>query len=497
MSVTSTLSDPAVPPVRTALIVLGMHRSGTSALAGVLGHLGATLPRDLMAPSDMNAKGFFESNRITGLNERLLSQAGFSWWDPRRFPAAWFDTPKALSLLDEAVAALRADYGDALLFVIKDPRTCRLMPFWRAALARFGARVMVVHTHRGPWDVAASLTRWADYETEFGLVLWARHVLDAEADSRDLPRSFTCFDALMDDWRATVTRIADDLGLVWPVAPDAAAPRIEDFLSRDLQHFRAASETGPDGQSLPPMLDQIGAVLAGWVAGGDPHADRDRMDRLRLALDEAGPLFDRLALRTVHRAREVRNLTDRIADQQTRQRAEIDRIMADRQALVRVRDGLRADLDRAGHDATRRSAEIADLQQRVVTMDRRLHVALVQLRQFTEQRARDVQERMRLAIALDDPSAMSDRLSQLAGRVERATAALNAEEARLRELSEHQAEQNSAIVAERDGLQASLARAQVERDDSQRREAALLSSTSWRVTGPLRALSRVARRLRP
>lgn len=171
---------------QTALIVLGMHRSGTSALAGVLGHLGAALPQDLMAPSDMNAKGFFESNRITGLNDRLLAQAGFTWWDPRLFPATWFGTPEAEALLDEAVEVLRADYGDARLFVMKDPRICRLLPFWIAALDRFGARVRIVHTHRAAWDVAASLSRWAEYEPEFGLILWARHVLDAEADSRAL-----------------------------------------------------------------------------------------------------------------------------------------------------------------------------------------------------------------------------------------------------------------------------------------------------------------------
>ena len=178
MTSTSPQTDLTVPPVRTALIVLGMHRSGTSALAGVLGHLGAALPQDLMAPSDMNAKGFFESNRITGLNDRLLAQAGFTWWDPRRFPAAWFDTPEAATLLDEAVEVLRADYGDAALFVMKDPRICRLLPFWTAALDRFGAQVRIVHTHRAAWDVAASLARWAEYEPEFGLVLWSRHVLD-------------------------------------------------------------------------------------------------------------------------------------------------------------------------------------------------------------------------------------------------------------------------------------------------------------------------------
>lgn len=63
----SLLSMSQSNDAKTAIIVLGMHRSGTSALTGVLGHLGVALPQDLMAPTDMNAKGFFESNRITGL----------------------------------------------------------------------------------------------------------------------------------------------------------------------------------------------------------------------------------------------------------------------------------------------------------------------------------------------------------------------------------------------------------------------------------------------
>ena len=80
---------------RTALLVLGMHRSGTSALTGVIGLMGADLPNDLMAASDLNAKGFFESNRITNFDEELLASAGFTWWDCRRFPAEWFSSPVA------------------------------------------------------------------------------------------------------------------------------------------------------------------------------------------------------------------------------------------------------------------------------------------------------------------------------------------------------------------------------------------------------------------
>ncbi|WP_411837998.1 sulfotransferase [Paracoccus sp. ME4] len=485
---------------KTALIVLGMHRSGTSALAGVLGQLGVTLPADLMDAAEMNAKGFFESNRITGLNERLLAKAGFTWWDPRRFPAAWFDGPDAEALLEEAVAALQDDYGDAPLFVIKDPRICRLMPFWLRALERFGARVRIVHTHRGPWDVAASLTRWADYETEFGLLLWARHVLDAEAESRGLPRSFTSYDALMGDWRAVVEGIAADLALDWPRAPAEAAADIDDFLSRDLQHFRAASPTGPDGQVLPPMLARIEAILQAWTEGGDPAAGQDGLDRLRAAMDATGPLFDPLALRSVHRAREVREATARMTRMQAAQVEAAARAVADREALTARIADQQALLTRAGRDGAQQQATIAELSGRVQALDGRLHVAQVQLRQLSEQRAREMQERMALAIALEDPEAMSDRLSALTARVERATAALRAEERRLRAESDRRAAEDEALrqrlaAAETALRDADAARREAE-DSGRRREAELLASTSWRVTAPLRLLSRGVRGLR-
>lgn len=63
--------------------------------------------------------------------------------------------------------------------------------------------------------------------------------------------------------------------------------------------------------------------------------------------------------------------------------------------------------------------------------ERRQHVAWVQLRQLTEQREREMQERLRVAIALDDPNAMADRLDDLAERVERVTAERRRERDRL------------------------------------------------------------------
>lgn len=463
---------------RTALIVLGMHRSGTSALAGVLGHLGAALPQDLMAPADMNAKGFFESNRITGLNERLLKQAGRSWWDPRPVPPAWFDGSDADALLKEAVEALEADYQDAPLFVMKDPRICRLLPFWRTALNRFGAHALVVHTHRRSLDVAASLTRWADYETEFGLLLWARHVLDAERDSRDMARSFTCYEALMDDWRNVAAGISRDLGISWPRGPEQAAAEIEEFLSRDLQHFRASPTADPDVASLPPVIAELQGMLDSWTKDAEPSKDRDRLDQMHMALEDSGPLFDPLALRTIHRAREVGHMTVRIKE-----------LQADCGRLASQFRETQAALDRTTQDRQRCDEEKDALSQRLMSMDRRLHVATVQLRQLSEQRERQIQERLRMAVALNDPTIMSDPLSALADRMESLTAqlsdAITARDQACGELSE-------AIMA-RDQARAE---GKAAAEWGQRREAEFLASTSWRVTSPLRALSRTIIRLR-
>jgi hypothetical protein len=115
---------------RTAIIVLGMHRSGTSATAGLLSEIGCDLPNNLMAPHDMNSKGFFESNTITLLNDAILSSAGMTWLDQNRFPGSWYSSHKAPEFKEQARAALNDEFGASGLFVLKDPRHCRLVPFW-------------------------------------------------------------------------------------------------------------------------------------------------------------------------------------------------------------------------------------------------------------------------------------------------------------------------------------------------------------------------------
>jgi len=121
---------------RSAVIVLGMHRSGTSALARVLNLLGCDLPKNLMAANPTNEAGHWEPQLIAALNDRILESGGSSWDDWLRFNPRWLDSPKAEEFCEEAVELTRSEFGGSRLFVLKDPRICRLLPFWQRVLQR-------------------------------------------------------------------------------------------------------------------------------------------------------------------------------------------------------------------------------------------------------------------------------------------------------------------------------------------------------------------------
>lgn len=276
---------------RIALIVLGMHRSGTSAIAGVLAHMGCDLPRDLMSPTDANPKGYFESMKAYHLNDDLLSSAGSSWDDSAAFNVEWYDSPRFAEYRVRAVKVIEEEFGVSGFFVLKDPRMCRLLPFWQQVLADLNVGPRYVCIHRHPREVAASLTRREGWPETVGLLLWLRHALEAEAVSRGQSRVFVSYDGLLSDWRGTVARIGQGLGLSWPRHPDNAAGDIEAFLSGELRHFRAAGETMPRHSLAFAWVARAYEVFERWAADGEQASDYAELDAVRAAFDEASPLL--------------------------------------------------------------------------------------------------------------------------------------------------------------------------------------------------------------
>lgn len=240
---------------RTAILLLGMHRSGTSALMGALAQCGVALPHNLMPANFANERGYFESLAFMALHEEMLAAAGTAWNDWRAFPASLSDAQRA-DFKRRARDLLAEEFGDATLFALKDPRICRFAPFWLEVLAEAGIEVRVVTIVRPAQEVALSLVARDGMIVEEGVLLWLRHALDAERETRALPRTFIEMDELLDDWRAALARIGREIGVKWPALDADADGAISAFLTRSLKH----QNVHPDGEATDWAHRALGAM---------------------------------------------------------------------------------------------------------------------------------------------------------------------------------------------------------------------------------------------
>jgi len=222
-----------------------MHRGGTSALTGVLRLSGLDVgpERELMAATDDNPRGFWELDRLSLFNERLLRELGGRWSGPPDD-----DPARLMSLaageMGERAGALFAELLPRDGWVWKDPRVCLLLPFWRSVLSgRRGPgddRLVVVATVRNPREVAGSLEARDGLPVSYGLALWERHQRLAMAHSEGLPVYVVPYDSLLDD---PVTACEPLLAFLadhgYRTDLDAARIGAEEFLDAGQRHHHA------------------------------------------------------------------------------------------------------------------------------------------------------------------------------------------------------------------------------------------------------------------
>lgn len=275
-------------------MVLGMHRSGTSALAGILNLLGCDAPNNLMPLSEANEKGFFESSTLYGFHKELLESAGSSWTDWQSFHEGWFVSPRAEEYEQRAVEILHEEFGKSRLFVLKDPRICRLVPFWVRTLEDANIRPLILHTHRNPVDVVSSITRHHNISRDLGMLLWLRHVLDAERNTRSLPRHFTSYTRLMSGWGAELKRSEAALGVIFPRQSNRVQAEVGNFLEGSLQHFDTTADHISNDPNFPEWVRTTFDILERWAETGEDSADHIKLDRIGKEFDQAVPAFAQL-----------------------------------------------------------------------------------------------------------------------------------------------------------------------------------------------------------
>src|SRR6185312_7166526 len=229
---------------RQALLVAGMHRSGTSALTRVLDLHGVSLGSELLEAAADNQAGFWENRRVVDFHERLLGVLGSSWDDPRELRHDWVDVAVSAGHLDELVELLDSEFGDADIWAVKDPRLCRVLPLWRMALDRLQIAPKLIFSLRDPGEVVGSLRQRNGLSAATGALLWLRYLAEPVQASLDLPHCAIGYHELLDDWRGCMARLASTLGIVWPVSSSECAAAVDGHLRGDLRHQEAASTRG-------------------------------------------------------------------------------------------------------------------------------------------------------------------------------------------------------------------------------------------------------------
>ena len=239
-----------------ALLVLGMHRSGTSALTRVLNLHGVALGDALMPAAPDNPEGFWEHAGVVAIHERLLAALGRTWDDPRPLQDGWWDSAPARAAEAELLALLRQDFDGVPLWAIKDPRLCRLLPLWRRVLNTLGVSPRVVLVSRHPGEVAGSLQARDGLPRAIGELLWARYLLESLQQSEGLARCMVGYAAMLQDWRAQVSAINHQLGLQLQATPTVAAD-IDAWLNPAMRHHRASADAASEMSGpLLPLLNE-------------------------------------------------------------------------------------------------------------------------------------------------------------------------------------------------------------------------------------------------
>ncbi|MDT1062037.1 glycosyltransferase [Paracoccus sp. CPCC 101403] len=405
-------------------LCLGAHRSGTSLIAAAFEALGARLALPEHEASDENLKGFFEHGDIVALDDRLLQLAGSAWDDPG------FDGQALLELSADTRSALEQTAGDILrqdllkaqLSAVKDPRMCRLLPFWFPTLRAAGYRdesVRCVLVTRDPVEVAISqrtrCRKSPDYY-EFGenlaegAALWLGHI-------RPILRDCLGRELLVLSYRDFLERPAElfeALGAFLEIAPDPVriARFADEFIDASLWRSHVDDMAVAEVEEAFPGLraaEQCLAALSGRVVG------EAELSPILQELDQPafGKSLSRITARAYGRL-SARRRDERMEALRTENALQVTRAARDEfarsrdsvaAAAAKVEGGLRENLTRLNEGLAARDREIADRGR--------------ELREAAERHNRALAEaevaRAAMQVRMDELQKVSDYLQQSMG----------------------------------------------------------------------------------
>ncbi|NNM82142.1 MAG: hypothetical protein HKL98_06030 [Burkholderiales bacterium] len=265
------------PGSKQALVIIGMHRSGTSATTGALRCLGVDLGNRLYKGHEgINDKGYFEHSDLADANDEALSALGSSWDDILLRQENWWKREELIPFAARIRSHIRKDFANSSIWAVKDPRVCRLLPWWLEIFDSERISPRFIFVIRSPHAVFRSLERRDGFSMEKSFLLWSLHYLEAEQWSRNFPRAFVDFDRFIEHPAQELARVEETLGISFPISVENAAPCLNQFLSRDLRHHQ--ERESPESSPVLSLTHALHQSLLGAVDSGQP--DSLEMDAL-------------------------------------------------------------------------------------------------------------------------------------------------------------------------------------------------------------------------
>ncbi|MFH1216156.1 MAG: sulfotransferase, partial [Pseudomonadota bacterium] len=216
------------------LIVLGMHRSGTSCVSRLLNMMGAYFAPEgmIMSPQEDNPKGFWERKDVMDLNDEILRLGGGAWDQISGLDFCGLSDEQRLGI-SRKVQQILIGLDAHRPWCIKDPRMCLTFPFWRSLLEV----PVVVFVYRNPIQVARSLEKRNGIPLHVGIALWEHYLVSALNNTHGIPRIIIRYEDVLESPLEEVVKLGEYLqvegvsGLRCPTEKEVTA-----FVTKDLFH---------------------------------------------------------------------------------------------------------------------------------------------------------------------------------------------------------------------------------------------------------------------
>ena len=278
------------------VLVVGMHRSGTSAVTRGLQTMNVALGDRLWPPNEkVNAKGFWEDMDINALNVEMMKALDTDWHYLAPIDSRQIETLHTLGFLPRAMELLRAKVGDSPRFGFKDPRVAKLLPFWKEVVARCQYQAKYLLTTRHPSSVVQSIQNRDGFDAEKNYLLWLVHMLEMLNATAGCTRVLVDYDRLMEAPERELRRTGIKFG--YDIDADSLKEYHSDFLDEELRHTTFLDTDLSANIACAPLVREV------YLALLDVATDKLSMDsaHFQSRLDQWQCEFSRLtpALRLV------------------------------------------------------------------------------------------------------------------------------------------------------------------------------------------------------